>query len=95
MSSYSDNIPLHERALSGGKSFVPITGFSPSGFIADKGTSIFAKCQIIALWAIIIIFIIVCWVGHEQASKKSNYKKMNPISKTLESAAEGFERIIH
>lgn len=95
MSFYNDNIPLHERALNGGKSFRAITGFSPSGFIDDKHTSIFVKCQIMALWAIIIVFIIVCWVGHDQAKKKMNYRKMNPISKTLESASEGFQKLIY
>lgn len=96
MNTFNDNIPLHERSLKGGNSEIkPWSGFSPSAFIANPTTSIFVKCQIIALWTVLIVFIIVAWYGHSQAKRKPNYRRMNPISKTLESAAEGFTKLLN
>lgn len=69
------------------------SGLSPSGLIGDNSISVFVKCQIIALWFIIIVIIIMGIIGHKRAMKKPDYKNHNPVSKTLESAAEGFNEL--
>ena len=85
---------LNNINLNGGDSQIySPTGFSYSGMIADKETSIFVKCQIIALWFIVVLIVIMGIIGHKRAQHRPEYKKMNPISKTLESAAEGFEEM--
>ena len=85
---------LNNINLKGGeRNIVYPSGFSYSGFIDDNSTSIFVKCQIIALWFIVIVIVVTGIIGHRKAMKKPEYKKHNPISKTLESAAEGFNEI--
>lgn len=83
---------LNNISLNGGKtSLYPPSGFSYSGMIADNETSVFVKCQIIALWFIVILIIIMGIIGHKRAQHRPGYKQHNPVSKTLESAAEGIE----
>ena len=85
---------LNNINLTGGDDkFYPTTGFSYSGMIQDTDTSIFVKCQIVALWFIIILIVIMVVIGHKRAQQRPYYKNHNPISKTLESAAEGFNEI--
>ena len=85
---------LNNISLSGGGSdFYPPSGFSYSGMLYDDKTSIFVKCQIIALWFIVILIVIMCIIGHKKAQQRPYYKNHNPISKTLESAAEGFNEM--
>lgn len=84
-----DQIPLN----GGRKTIVPFTGFSFSGFLGDKETSIFVKCQVLALWFIIILFIIICIIGHCKNKHRSSYRKLGPVNKVLESASEGFHSL--
>lgn len=85
---------LNDISLEGGsKTIYPPSGFSYSGFIQDKETSIFVKCQIIALWFIVVLIVITGIIGHRKAQHRPNYKKHNMISRTLESAAEGFSEL--
>lgn len=88
---------LNNINLNGGggdkSDFYPVTGFSYSGMIQDTTTSVFVKCQIIALWFIIILIVIMCVIGHKRAQQRPYYKNHNPVSKTLESASEGFKEI--
>ena len=86
---------LNNISLSGGQSeFYPPSGFSYSGMIGDSGTSIFVKCQIMALWFIVILIVIIGIIGHKRALHRPGYKQHNPVSKTLESAAEGIESFL-
>lgn len=88
---------LNNINLRGGgdnSNFYPISGFSYSGMMQDTSTSVFVKCQIIALWFIIILIVIMCVIGHKRAQQRPYYKNHNIISKTLESAAEGFNGLL-
>lgn len=83
-------VSLDQIPLNGGNKIKAFSGFSFSAFLGDENTSIFVKCQVIALWFIIIIFVIICIVGHNKAKRRSQYHRLNPVQKTLESASEGF-----
>lgn len=83
-------LSLDQIPLNGGNKIKAFSGFSFSAFLGDENTSIFVKCQVIALWFIIILFVIICIVGHAKASRRSYYHRLNPVQKTLESASEGF-----
>ena len=83
-------LSLDQIPLNGGNKIKAFSGFSFSAFLGDKNTSIFVKCQVIALWFIIVLFVIICIVGHAKASRRSYYHKLNPVQKTFESASEGF-----
>lgn len=83
-------VSLDQIPLNGGNKIKAFSGFSFSAFLGDENTSIFVKCQVIALWFIIVLFVIICIVGHSKAMRRSHYCKLNPIQKTLESASEGF-----
>lgn len=83
-------VSLDQIPLNGGGKIKPFTGFSFSALLGDKHTSIFVKCQVLALWFVIILFVIICIIGHCKNKHRSSYKKMNPLDKVLESASEGF-----
>lgn len=84
---------LNNINLKGGgdkSDFYPVSGFSYSGMMQDTSTSVFVKCQIIALWFIIILIVIMCVVGHKRAQQRPYYRNHNIFSRMSESAAEGF-----
>lgn len=83
-------VSLDQIPLNGGDKIKAFSGFSFSAFLSDKNTSIFVKCQVLALWFIITLFVIICIVGHCKNKHRSSYRKLNPVNKILESASEGF-----
>ena len=86
---------LNNINLTGGTEpkIYPPSGFSYSGMLEDKSTSIFVKCQLIMLWFIVILIIIMGIIGHKKARQHPGYSHHNPIIKTTESVMEGFNEI--
>ena len=70
-------VSLDQIPLNGGNKIKAFSGFSFSAFLGDKKTSIFVKCQVMALWFIIVLFVIICIVGRSKAMRRSYYCKLN------------------